>query len=326
MATIEEATTALSAWDIQPHGSLKEILPGRVFKVGQTVGNGLILKAVPNERFENLLFEFEILQHLATSGVPVAVPLKTTDGQQTIDLQGACYTLSPCLIGDDDPEPGEWVDRLPSYGEVFARLHLALATYPDGASATKTWSNDPLGETFDKHIPKLLLCLTEEQTVKISQIAGAVEAEMREALADLPTQLIHRDLHDSNIISSGDRVVGIIDCDHFSFGTPMADIAYFLHHTVKWLTEADGTMIGNEGGKDWWLSWVPKLIQAYDRVRPLSEREKAALPYLMIWILISFVDLFHKKENLEEAQLYLHLLDFVSAHRAEITQRVLNAE
>ena len=67
-------------------------------------------------------------------------------------------------------------------------------------------------------------------------------------------QLIHRDLHDGNVICSGDQVVGIVDCDHFSFGTPMIDIAYFLHNTVKWIGEVDGTRVKNEGDKIWWLS------------------------------------------------------------------------
>lgn len=326
MATIKKATAALAAWNIQPHGSLKEIHPARVFKVAQMVGYDLILKDVGEYPVERLLFQFDVLQHLATSGVPVAVPLKAANGQQAAETQGTLFTLLPCLIADSDPKPGNWEERIPSYGETFARLHLALATYPNEDMARKTWSSDPLKESFDSYIPSLMCSLREDQAAKLSEIIRSMEAEMRSALEDLPMQLIHRDLHENNVIVSGDRVVGILDCDHLSFGTPMIDIAYFLHHTVKWLKDADGTMVRNEGGTRWWLSWMPRLIQAYSQVRQLSARERSSLPYVMIWVFLMFANMYCKQGNHEETQLYLDLLDFVYANRYKIEQRVLNAE
>ena len=57
-------------------------------------------------------------------------------------------------------------------------------------------------------------------------------------------------------------------------------------------------------------------------MRPLSARERAALPYLMVWVTVSFVDFFLKKGKREEVQLYLHLLDFVYEYRDEIARSV----
>ncbi len=318
MATLDAAMRALAAWDIRLYGDLEEMLVGRVFKVRQKSGRSLILKDVGQQSLERLVFECDVLGHLYAQGIPVAVPIKTREGRPLADFEGSRFTLTPCLLAEDAEEPGEWVERVPSYGETFACLHLALATYPNTVLAATTWSSDPFGETFDRYVPNLLRVLPAARAAKIAAIASAIEGGMRRALDGLPMQLIHRDLHDGNILCSGDRVVGIVDCDHFSLGTPMIDIAYFLHHTVKWIKEEDGTMVGNEGGKEWWFSWVPNLLRAYDEVRPLSKRARAALPYLMVWVIISFVDLFFKKNDFEEMRLYLNLLDFVYVYRSEI--------
>jgi Ser/Thr protein kinase RdoA (MazF antagonist) len=322
MATADEAIHALVAWNIEPCGELEQVIPHRVFKVRQKSGVSLILKDVSKQRFESLSFELDVIGHLDREGIPVAVPIKAINGQQIIDMGDVRYTLAPSLLADGAKEPGEWVDRVPSYGAIFAELHLALKSYPNAALAAKAWSSDPVGESFDQYIPNLLRSLPDQQVARLSEIASGIEGEMRRALNDLPIQLIHRDLHDGNIISSGNRVIGIVDCDHFSFGTPMIDVAYFLHHTIKWLKREDGTMVGNEDGKVWWLSWVPNLLRAYDEVRPLSARERAALPYLMVWVTVSFVDFFLKKGKREEVQLYLHLLDFVYEYRDEIARSV----
>ena len=320
MADLSIATTVLAAWNIEPEGELKEIHPARVFRVAQMESNDLLLKDVGDTPVERLLFEFGVLEHLADSGVPVAVPLKTSDGEQVVAAQGTRFTLSPCLITDSDSEPSDWEDRLASYGEAFARLHLALASYPEDDLARKTWSSNPLKESLDRCIPRLLRSLSKEQAAKLSGVRRSIEADMRDALEDLPVQLIHRDLHAGNVLCSGDRVVGIVDCDNFSIGSPMIDIAYFLHHTVKWLAQADGTMVNNEGGTKWWLSWMPRLIQAYHQVRPLSAREMASLPYMMIWVMLMFADMYCKQGNHDEIQAYLNLLDFVAANRCTIAQ------
>jgi hypothetical protein len=82
-------------------------------------------------------------------------------------------------------------------------------------------------------------------------------------------------------------------------------------------------MANNEGGATWWFSWMPKLLQAYDQVQPLSAKERGSLPYVMIWVMVMFIDLFNKRGNEGETRLYLNLLDFVYAHRLRIRQHAL---
>ena len=84
MVTLDEAVEALSIWGIQPSRPLEEIHPGRVFKVHPVVSDALILKDVGEHAIERLRFEIDVLKHLSSSGVPVAVPLKTAQPPKII--------------------------------------------------------------------------------------------------------------------------------------------------------------------------------------------------------------------------------------------------
>ena len=161
MVTLDEVVDVLKLWGVQPNMPLEEIHPGRVFKAYQAVGDPLILKDVGEYPAERLLFEIDVLRHLSISGVPVAVPLKTVQGQRVVDTHGTCFTLSPCLLKEGDPEPAGWEERIPGYGAAFSRLHLALATYPKEGLVEKTWSSDPLSESFEL-LPILVDSLKEE--------------------------------------------------------------------------------------------------------------------------------------------------------------------
>ena len=105
----------------------------------------------------------------------------------------------------------------------------------------------------------------------------------------------------------------------------MIDLAYFLHHSIKWLQEGDGTMVNNQDGLNWWLSWVPRLLQAYDRVRPLSAKERASLPYMMIWVVLMLANWYIEHGHHAEGQLYGNLFVFAHEHRHRISNVALAA-
>ena len=182
MVTVDEAVDVLNAWGIQPYRPLEEIHPSRVFKVHRVIGDALILKDVGEHAVERLLFEIDVLKHLSASGVPVAVPLKAVQGQCVVDAHETRFTLSPCLVKEGDPEPAGWEERIPGYGAAFARLHLALATYPTEGLAEKTWSSNPLSETYEVYLPRLLQSLEKDVGDHLSEKMRLIESEMRSAL------------------------------------------------------------------------------------------------------------------------------------------------
>lgn len=325
MASLDDATEVLKSWGISPHGALEVVRPDRLFKVGQSTGDDLFLKDIGNCPPETLAFQFDVLQYLAASGLPVAVPLRSVQGHQAVSAHGTLFILIPSVVRRDAAPPSGWEDRVVSFGETIARLHLALATYPKEKVDGRTWFNDPLRETFDLYVPKLLQTLSGEQASQLASRVRGLEGEMQGALEGLPVQLIHRDLHDNHLPCSGDQVVGILECDHVSLGSPMIDLAYFLHHSIKWLQEGDGTMVNNQDGLNWWLSWVPRLLQAYDRVRPLSAKERASLPYMMIWVVLMLANWYIEHGHHAEGQLYGNLFVFAHEHRHRISNVALAA-
>ncbi len=122
----------------------------------------------------------------------------------------------------------------PAYGAAIARLHDALATFPDPRVAVRTWREDPIRQMYDDRIPQLLEYLDPPASRDLQIAIDAFWKDYCEALTGLPEQLIHRDCHLGNVLARGYEVIGFIDCDHFSIGSVVLDLAYFLVHLVKW--------------------------------------------------------------------------------------------
>jgi homoserine kinase type II len=85
---------------------------------------------------------------------------------------------------------------------------------------------------------------------------------------DLPQGVIHADLFPDNVFFVDDKLSGIIDF-YFACNDALAyDIAVCLN---AWCFDASSTFEPQKGGA---------LLEGYDSVRPLSEREREAMPIL----------------------------------------------
>ena len=161
-------------------------------------------------------------------------------------------------------------------------------------------------EAFDGRIPKLMRTLPDAQAAVTTNALTALETDLRESLTDLPEQMIHRDCHPANVLVEGRRVVGFIDCDHLSVGSPVLDIAYFLIHLIKWDAE-DLTRRAE------WLEELPVFLRGYVSRHPLSERERNALPCMFICVLLMFAEHFRGQGEWDAVQVELTALSFVLA-------------
>jgi Ser/Thr protein kinase RdoA (MazF antagonist) len=317
MVSEEEAIEVLKAWGIVPTGPLREIHEGSVFRVSTERGEEMILKDLGSGHSrERLAFEHEVLSHLSDANVPVALPLSDLRGCTSVSYKGRLFTLSPSLMTTDEKRTVPWIELCSNYGRTIAELHLALASFPADEIAVRTWRNIPVIEVFDQHLPSLKRLLPEEESVGIVEIFEGIELSMRRSLADLPEQLIHRDCHPGNILIENREVVGFVDCDHFSIGSPVLDIGYFLIHLIKWNTE-DTTKT------DEWLECIPVFLQGYEEKRHLHRREREALPYMMVYVLVMFAELFCNASNWAAAKVERTALAYVCSNIAEIRLRAL---
>jgi homoserine kinase type II len=103
-------------------------------------------------------------------------------------------------------------------------------------------------------------------------LAGEIEKELRHLEKhwpmDLPQGVIHADLFPDNVFFLGDRLSGLIDF-YFACNDMLAyDVAVCLN---AWCFEPDGSFN---------VTKARTLLQAYERVRPLSPAELEWLPTL----------------------------------------------
>lgn len=231
-----------------------------------------------------LPFFLELLQHLAARDVACPQPLARRDGTlygtlrgrpaaMVSFLQGASRTvISPAHMG----EVGRALAQLHVAGEGFVRRRdnrLSLSGWRELAGK--------LAGRLDTIAPGLDALVTET--------LAEVGAQWHEVSA-LPHGIIHADFFPDNVFFEGERLSGVID---FYFACTDA-FAYDVAIAINaWCFEPSGAFSPEKS---------QRLLDAYARVRPLSNAERAAMPLLLRGAALRFFltrahDWLHREAN-----------------------------
>ncbi|MBK1659144.1 homoserine kinase [Paracraurococcus ruber] len=217
-----------------------------------------------------------LMEHLAARGMACPLPVKALDGQPLRTLAGRPAAICTFLAG-------VWPRRVrPEHcaplGDALARLHLAgadfLETRPNGLGPP-AWA--PLLDRCRPGGDAVQAGLIAELDAALAGILAAWPAE-----GALPTGQIHADLFPDNVFfldgeGGTPRVSGLIDF-YFACTDLLAyDIAVCLN---AWCFEPDGSYN---------VTKAHALLAAYQRLRPLSAAERAALPVLCRGAAIRFL-------------------------------------
>jgi homoserine kinase type II len=209
---------------------------------------------------QDLPFFLGLMEHLAARGLSCPLPVKNRAGEVLGKLAGRPAAIITFL-------DGMWIRRptaahCAAVGEALAALHRAGADFRltrRNALSVDGWR--PLYEAARERGDVLQPGLCE---------AIARELDMLEAQwpRELPQGVIHADLFPDNVFFLGDRLSGLIDFYFACTDTLAYDVAVCLN---AWCFESDHSYNITKGRA---------LLQAYARVRPLSDAECAALPLL----------------------------------------------
>lgn len=292
MATQQLAHSIAASWGVEAEYPFEEIKPGEVYRLHSLDGRTLKLKALAKSGVLNtadrLELQHEVLVHLASCGVGVAVPICHPSGGSYAATDDHYFTLSPWL-GPADPGGADPLQLFYNCGRAVAGMHEALSQLSAEDFRSRTWTNDPIAQTFEQSLPRI-----EDTPVlprkEVEALVRSVEPRMRSTLIGIPEQLIHRDCHPANVVVDGNEVVGFIDCDHFSIGAPAHDIGYFLIRMTQWYYDA-------AAASDDWLEAMARFIDGYDRERPLADRDLSSIPYMMVYVLVMSIDYQQKQAN-----------------------------
>lgn len=224
------------------------------------VGEKYVLKFTTN--LGKLKKHIEVSKALRSIGLISAVPVPTTDGAEYIS-DGEMYFYLTCRLpgaqlvsnrfGEGD---GRFV------GEIIGQLHLALAKIDDCVSEA-----DLLAKVRDWAMPKAKVSLN---------LSDAFCKDYLDTFANLypnlPRQIIHRDPNPGNIICAENQW-GFID---FELAERNARIYDPCYAATAILSETFGQ------NNDKWLEIYRDIICGYDSVAHLTDRERQALPYIIL--------------------------------------------
>ncbi len=211
-------------------------------------------------RREDLPFFVDLMRCLAGRGYPCPAPIGDRDGRFLKSLRGKPAAVIAFMPGLSVRAPSP--DHCRQAGDGLAWLHQAAEGFPGRRR------ND-LGEGAWRAMFAPLAGAAD--TLKAG-LASTIEDDLalfaRTWPKGLPRGVIHADYFPDNVFFQGGRFAAAIDFYFAAWDALAYDIGVALN---AWCFDADGVFsAANAKG----------LVDGYQRRRPLSEREMAALPIL----------------------------------------------
>jgi len=223
---------------------------------------GRYILTVYERRFveSELPYFMGLLEHLAAHGFPSATPVHARDGAVLKRVRDKPCALISFLPGLSVRRPT--VAHCREAGEGLAWLHQA----GEGFSGRRA---NALGH---EHWARMFHPLRSAAEQLKSGLSETIEGDLATFAAGwpggLPEGVIHADFFPDNVFFQEGRFAGAIDF-YFACHDQLAyDIAVALN---AWCFEADGSFN---------LTAARALIAGYEKRRPLSSEERAALPML----------------------------------------------
>lgn len=216
---------------------------------------------------EQLPFYIELMHHLARHGVPVPEPQTLRDGTRLTELHGKPTVIVSMLPGGYEPAPSPAHCALT--GETLARAHLAARDFPIEQPNLRglTW--------WQETMPKVLPFLDANQAQMLrDEVAHQQALAGTPAWARLPRGPAHCDLFRDNVLFAGTyespRMGGFIDFYFAGCETWLFDVAVSVN---DWCIDRASGKFQPELLQAW--------LQAYARVRPFTDEERAAWPDML---------------------------------------------
>ena len=259
----EELQAFLRHYDLGEVTSFKGIAEGvenSNYLLRTTKGSYIMTLYEKRVRPEDLPYFLGLMDHLAGRGIRCPTPLRGRDGDALRLLCGRPAVIVSFL-------DGLWPRRiLPEHcrklGQAMAEMHLAGADFAlnrENNLSVTGWR--PLFEACAPSADQVQEGLADQLSEELTHLEKAWPE-------DLPGGVIHADLFPDNVFFLANELSGLIDfyfaCnDFFAY-----DLAVCLN---AWCFEPDRAFN---------ITKARLMLQAYRRVRPISDQELEALPLL----------------------------------------------
>lgn len=219
---------------------------------------------------QELPYFLDLMTHLAQKGISCPLPVAAKTGETLLSLCGKKACLTTFLNGKSvqtiTPE------HCGQLGQKMAKMHLA------GRDFAGYRKNDLSVDGWEKLIDKIGKAADTVTDGLFDEMTEAFETVKSRFPSDLPQGVIHADLFPDNVFFTGDKLSGIIDFYFACNDALVYELAVCLN---AWCFDQDTWDFNPAKAKN--------MIEEYDRVRPLSNQEKEALPTLALGSALRFL-------------------------------------
>jgi homoserine kinase type II len=208
--------------------------------------------------YADLPFFLGLMDHIASRGLPGAMPARTKAGDNLTTLNGKPAALVRRLVGQSVLFPT--LEQCVQVGRALGDLHVATASYLGHC-------NNDRGPEWRETTGRGLLAHVDATTRALIEDELAAQAKLD--LAALPQGVIHADLFRDNVLFVEDRLTGLIDFYYACNDALLYDLAITLN---DWCMEPEG--VPN-------VARWNALTTAYRSRRGLTDAEIAAWPLVL---------------------------------------------
>jgi homoserine kinase type II len=253
----------VKAYDIGEVVSCKGIAEGvenSNFLMHTTRGSYILTLYEKRVHREDLPFFLGLMEHLAAKGLSCPTPIKAQDGQSLRELCGRPAAIISFLEGMWPRRPTERHCQL--LGTAMAEFHIKGRDFalqrPNNLSLSG-W-HTLVASTKDR---------ADEVSAGLSRVVQDELAFLEQHWPkDLEMGVIHADLFPDNVFFLGDRLSGLIDFYFACTDFLTYDLAICLN---AWCFEVKG---------EFNITKAKAMVDSYTKLRPLPDKELAALPVL----------------------------------------------
>ncbi len=259
----DELAEFLKAYDIGELLSYKGIAEGvenSNFLLHTSQGSFILTLYEKRVAVDDLPYFLSLMAHLAERGVNCPQPAKNCKGEVCSTLAGRPAAIINFLEGVWPRRPS--AVHCAGVGDALARMHLAGRDFP-------LFRKNPL--SVEGWRPLYDLAAPRADSVQpglrdfIARELAHLEAHWP---SDLPVGVIHADLFPDNVFFLADKLSGLIDFPFACNDILAYDVAICLN---AWCFEPDHSFN---------VTKARALLNAYGRVRSLSDAEQDAMPLL----------------------------------------------
>jgi homoserine kinase type II len=207
---------------------------------------------------QELPFYLNLMAHLSSHGLPCPKPIANLQNELLGELNGKPVAIVTCLEGHPVVNPTP--EHCARVGEVLADMHLAGRTnkgHLDNLRGPKWWT---------ACAPEIYSFLKPEDE---ELLRSEIQFQVARSREGLPRGVVHADLFRDNVLFHGGKVGGFIDFYFACVDCFIYDVAITVN---DWCINADAILDPARS---------QALLQAYTSVRPFTDQERAAWPWML---------------------------------------------